>query len=152
LLATAIDGVLANQKALKAAEVEMSKKENEKKRQFSGSHEDESMKRPKGDELGGEMDLVLDKVTNQQEEQNLRSKEVAQDSANTSMADQTRGEGNIEGDEDIGSTSTKGLDPGQFINEEAYCPSSPARSKKIPDLSVILNSPVFHSKASKTHK
>ena len=61
MLATAIDGVLANQKALKAAEVEMSKKENEKKRQFSGSHEDESMKRPKGDELGGEMDLVLER-------------------------------------------------------------------------------------------
>ena len=50
------------------------------------------------------------------------------------------------------SQTVMGVDPGKFINEEAYCPSSPARAKKIPDLSVILNSPVYHSKVAKNLK
>ena len=50
------------------------------------------------------------------------------------------------------SQTVMGVDPGKFINEEAYCPSSPGRAKKIPDLSVILNSPVYHSKVAKNLK
>ena len=51
-----------------------------------------------------------------------------------------------------GSQLLGGLDPGKFVNEEAYCPSSPARTMKVPDLSVILNSPVYHSKVAKSLK
>ena len=40
-------------------------------------------------------------------------------------------------------------DPGCFINQEAYCPQTPAKVKQIIDLSVI-NSPVFHTKARET--
>ena len=41
---------------------------------------------------------------------------------------------------------TNQLDPGHIVNEEAYCPSTPAKPKQLPDLPVIVNSPVFHSK------
>ena len=40
-------------------------------------------------------------------------------------------------------------DPGCFINQEAYCPKTPAKIKQITDLSII-NSPVFHTKARGT--
>ena len=43
-------------------------------------------------------------------------------------------------------------DPGKFINQEANSPSSPAKTKIIPDLSVILNSPVYHSKTVRNLK
>ena len=41
----------------------------------------------------------------------------------------------------------KHLDPGSFTNQEAYSPWTPAKTRNIPDLPVIINSPVFHSKA-----
>jgi hypothetical protein len=42
------------------------------------------------------------------------------------------------------------LDPGHFTNQEAYDPSTPAKPRDIPDLSVIINSPIFHSKTKTT--
>ena len=39
-----------------------------------------------------------------------------------------------------------GADPGSFIDQEAYCPSTPAKAKQICDLSAT-KSPVFHTKA-----
>ena len=39
-------------------------------------------------------------------------------------------------------------DPGQFTNTEGYCPSTPAKAKTIPDLTVVINSPIFHNKAN----
>ena len=42
---------------------------------------------------------------------------------------------------------TSQLDPGLFTNQEAYSPLTPAKSKDIPDLSIIVNSTVYHSKA-----
>ena len=40
-------------------------------------------------------------------------------------------------------------DTGRFTGLEAYSPLSPAKTKSIPDLSVLVNSPVFHSKQGK---
>ena len=39
---------------------------------------------------------------------------------------------------------TPELDPGQFTNQEGYCPSTPAKEKIIPD----ITSPIFHNKAN----
>ena len=39
------------------------------------------------------------------------------------------------------------LDLGQFTNTEGYSPATPAKVRSIPDLSVVINSPVFHNKA-----
>ena len=36
-------------------------------------------------------------------------------------------------------------DIGKFTGLEAYSPLTPAKAKSIPDLSIIVNSPVFHS-------
>ena len=35
-------------------------------------------------------------------------------------------------------------EPGRFTGQEAYSPMTPAKIKYIPDLSVLINSPVFH--------
>ena len=40
----------------------------------------------------------------------------------------------------------KGLDNGQFTSTEGFSPATPAKPKNIPDLSVLVNSPVFHNK------
>ena len=40
-------------------------------------------------------------------------------------------------------------DMGKFISQEAYSPLTPAKAKSIPDLSVLLNSPVYHTKLGK---
>ena len=40
-------------------------------------------------------------------------------------------------------------DAGRFTGLEAYSPMSPAKTKRIPDKSVLMNSPVFHSKLGK---
>ena len=37
-------------------------------------------------------------------------------------------------------------DPGQFIDQEAYCPLTPAKTKNIHDKPVSQDSPIFHSK------
>ena len=41
------------------------------------------------------------------------------------------------------------IDAGKFTALEAYSPMSPAKTKSIPDLSVLVNSPVYHSKFGK---
>ena len=41
------------------------------------------------------------------------------------------------------------LDLGQFTSTEGVSPATPAKAKIIPDLSVLINSPVFHSKVGK---
>jgi hypothetical protein len=120
------------------------------------------VKRPKGDM----QDKVLNKEVNLQQTEDLslvigQEKSVdtnlegsMQEALNRSMEDakQDSGEKNLVEHRERGNSSVAGLDPGKFMNEEAYCPSSPAQAKKIPDLSVILNSPVFHSKTAKTIK
>ena len=44
-------------------------------------------------------------------------------------------------------TSSKQLDKGIFTNQEGYSPATPAKTKSIPDLSDIANSPILKSKA-----
>ena len=47
-------------------------------------------------------------------------------------------------------TPAMGLgDRGKFTGLEAYSPRTPAKAKSIPDLSVLLNSPVYHTKFGK---
>ena len=53
-------------------------------------------------------------------------------------------ESNMEDQQD---TVTGNLDIGQFTNTEGYSPATPAKAKSIPDLSVVINSPVFHNKS-----
>ena len=38
-------------------------------------------------------------------------------------------------------------DPGKFTNEEAYCPSTPAKTKSILDIASNVSSPIFHNKS-----
>ena len=46
----------------------------------------------------------------------------------------------------LNKVDTKGLDNGQFTSTEGFSPATPAKPKKIPDLAVLINSPVFHNK------
>lgn len=45
--------------------------------------------------------------------------------------------------------SKSSVDAGKFTGLEAYSPMSPAKTKSIPDLSVLVNSPIYHSKFGK---
>ena len=146
MLATAVEAVLANQKAVEAAQAERSRMEEDRKRQLSDTDGDEPVKRSKGNtdlEEIGEGNLRVEKTVDSscvkplQEMENRSMERGQQDSVE-------HGEGDCH--------SVKGLDPGKFVNLEGYCPSSPARAKKIPDLSVILNSPIYHSKVAKSLK
>ena len=58
-------------------------------------------------------------------------------------------ENNVGKDQEEHSKGISGKDRGKFTGLEAYSPLTPAKTKVIPDISVILNSPVFHSKSSK---
>ena len=59
-------------------------------------------------------------------------------------------ESDIREDFNIGSGKEPNLlDLGKFTNQEGYSPSTPAKAKSIPDLSIIMNSPVYHTKSGK---
>ena len=121
--------------------------EDDRKRQHSGSDADESAKKPKtvvdrvGDKQG---DMVRSKECEQvgdKKDGQVEDREGAQDRASGTEAVENAGNSISE------TLVTKSLDPGSFTNQEAYSPLTPAKTKNIPDISVIINSPVFHSKA-----
>ena len=58
------------------------------------------------------------------------------------MEDNTKGSSSTNKEVDM-----LNLDLGQFTNTEGYSPTTPAKVRSIPDLSVVINSPVFHNKA-----
>ena len=135
LPADAVEGDLENEEAIEA--------EKAKKRQLSDnsdSDSDEPVKKSKGDVQdsdAGDWSKIMDNVAV------VLDMEDAANSNNT---------GDLVEQRNRGSPSPLSRDPGRFINQESYCPSSPARSKTIPDLSIIVNSPVYHSKAAKNMK
>ena len=108
----------------------LSRNEDARKRQFSGSDHEKSAKKVKN---------VADNKDEQQQD-GMANKEGEQGSKNNrQQGDTTKNQ----------STSTQ-LDPGSFTNLEAYSPKTPAKAKQIPDLPVIVNSPVFHTKPRET--
>ena len=158
MLAQAIEGVLANDKAIEAAEAEKSRREDDRKRQHSDSDREEVVKRSKGSPQSNNIYPDLSKIQqSESENQNVadvgNSSIVEGDLLGHVERDQVGlAEGGLVEHAEGTSQTVMGVDPGKFINEEAYCPSSPARAKIIPDLSVILNSPVYHSKVAKNLK
>ena len=137
MLASAIGDILANNKAIEAAKSAQSKANEDMKRQLSDSDSEGPVKRPKGNiraedgtaQNAGDSSLQDEILKNTDENSSVgKSKEVS------------------EPGEDVVALA---CDPGKFIIQEAY---SPAKTKIIPDLSVILNSPVYHSKTVRNFK
>ena len=111
------------------------RREDDRKRQHSGSDVDASAKT--GDsEDGKQGDIVGDQQGDKQED-------MVGGQQGDIVGDR---QGDIVGCKPIGLVTSQ-LDPGLFTNQEAYSPLTPAKSKDIPDLSIIVNSPVYHSKA-----
>ena len=65
------------------------------------------------------------------------------------MADEEAIQNKAKGGEKPAVSSLGPMDRGKFTSQEAYSPLTPAKQKGIPDLSVLVHSPVFHSKSAK---
>ena len=117
---------------------------DDRKRQYSGSDLDESVKKSKTALDGEQGDMLRNKEGRQMGEKEVgqgRDMEVGQVQSSRSQA--------VEKEDNSQSEAVvrKHLDLGSFTNQEGYCPSTPAKTKQILDLQVIDNSPVFHSKS-----
>ena len=64
-------------------------------------------------------------------------------------SDASRGDSILQKPCSLPNPNLESVDKGIFTGLEAYSPSTPAKAKSIPDLSIIVNSPVFHSKSNK---
>ena len=136
---------------------------DDRKRQYSGSDVDESVKKSKT-AVDGEQYKQGDMLRNKEGRQigdkefgqvrdmeagQVRDMEVGQVSdmevghVQSSRAQAAEKEDNSQSEALV----RKHLDLGSFTNQEGYCPSTPAKTKLIQDLPVINNSPVFHSKS-----
>lgn len=117
-----------------------------KKRQHSGSDGDESAKKPKEGTPNSSVSSEnrkqdQDKVMQDQDMQVAGQDHDVQVHSNKQDTQKAKLSMNGRGSH---------LDPGMFTNTEAYSPLTPAKAKSIPDLSVLVNSPVFHNKARST--
>ena len=140
MLASAIGAILANDKAIEAAKSAQSKANEERKRQLSDSDDEGSVKRPKGN-LQTEDGTAHNDGDSSLQDENMKNTNETSAVGTSKEVSEPR--------EDVVALA---CDPGKFINQEAYSPSSPAKTKIIPDLSVILNSPVYHSKTVRNLK
>ena len=167
MLAEAVRGVLSSRSEMEEARAELAKKNEEKKRQLSSDSDSDENVRTQGkkgrlNKSGSEVnqgDLVGEKQGNfAGDNQGLvvgdtqGNRQV--DSEGTGKeAELGLGQGNEKcGYETRQNTSSGQLDLGLFISQEAYSPLTPAKTKNIPDLTVILNSPVYHSKPGRGTK
>ena len=119
--------------------------EDDRKRQHSGSDAEEAAKKPKTAGVskdGQQVDMVGDK-------QGSKEGDIVADKVGDMVGDRQVNMGRsmepVRNEQGVLVTSQ--LDPGLFTNQEAYSPLTPAKSKNIPDLSIIVNSPVYHNKA-----
>ena len=97
--------------------------DDDRKRQLSGSDVEVSAKKTKPSNDGLQVDLVGS--------QNGYEMVNQVDMIKDKQAEQ----GNDKGD------------PGKFTNEEAYCPSTPAKTKNILNIASNVSSPIFHNKS-----
>ena len=137
--------------------------EDDRKRQHSGSDMDESAKKSKthlSRQDSNRVNLVRDKegamVADREDAMGNRQDDSVGYNKQGGMVVDKEGDlvGGMQGIQDKDRFSDVGavgpslrVDKGIFTNQEGYSPATPAKTKSIPDLSVIANSPILKSKA-----
>ena len=111
-----------------------------RKRPFSDSDVDESAKKSKGDTHSDTVDLSRDHNI-QAGEQGDMELDIQGAVGGSSLKSTEK----VDIDQEA-SSSNRIPDPGRFTDTEAYSPLTPAKTKSIPNLAVLINSPVFHKK------
>ena len=105
------------------------------KRQLSGSDNEDSTKKARGDKVDTTDSNDKGSMIDLRQEEGTQGDRLNRQKGNNMHS-------SIKSKE-----NPMNLDIGQFTNTEAYSPATPAKAKSIPDLSVVINSPVFHNKA-----
>ena len=110
--------------------------ENDRKRQYSGSDGDSSVKKSKiveKNQKGEQGDSIM----------TLQKRQAVDKNVDTEVLE----EGN-----DDKALSTNQPDPGLFIGQEGYSPATPAKVKHISTMSSALNSPIFQNRGRQIQK
>ena len=152
MLAVAVGGVLSSRREMEKAQAELTRKNEEKKRQYSSdSDSDENGKGKKGrlNKAGSEVNQGELVVANPGDLLGQNQGDLEVDNQGL-LVGKEAGLGLGQGNEKCQNTSSVQLDLGLFTSQEGYSPLTPAKSKNIPDLAVILNSPVYHSKTGRS--
>ena len=148
MLAAAVGGVLAHDKALEDAKASQAEKENDKKRQHSNnSEEEDSGKRSKRNlhdisTVRKEMMPGIEEGMGDTKQGAM--KDSVGDTNQVSVGDMQESLGDMK--ESVGDMKQVIVDEVESIDLDISSAASPNKTKHMPDLSVIINSPVIHSR------